>query len=77
MDTVFTRCSLYKCPGDIYAADLYYHNQCMSRYILQYKRRVNLVLDHLADDESHTASGDIFTSAFQSMIAKIDINQNG
>lgn len=44
-DDVYTRCVLFQTPGDVFAADVYYHRNCFSAYILKFKRDVEKLLD--------------------------------
>ena len=53
LDDVFSRCSVFNDPEDIFAADIMYHKNCMSHYLSQYHRRVSMVIDNLeAEDQS-------------------------
>ena len=36
-DDVQTRCILWKTPGDAFAADVIYHKNCLSGYVLKFK----------------------------------------
>ena len=44
-DDIYTKCALCQSPGDVFAADVYYHANCYSSYILQFKRDVEKLLE--------------------------------
>ena len=35
-DEVYQRCIYWKCPGDLYAADVIYHGNCLHKYLLSF-----------------------------------------
>ena len=35
-DSVYIRCILFKSAGDVYAADVMYHNNCLNKYIKKF-----------------------------------------
>ena len=43
-DDVFTRCSLLNKPGDVFAADVLYHKNCLSSYTLKFKRELQVLI---------------------------------
>ena len=43
-DDVNTRCILLQSPGDVFAADVYYHNKCFTAYIIKFKRDIEALL---------------------------------
>ena len=58
-DDVYTKCSLCRSPGDVFAADVYYHTNCYSSYILKFKREVEKLLEddfcnNVKDSETET-----------------------
>lgn len=44
-DNVFARCILYKTVGDIFAAGVVYHKNCMTNFIVKFQRNVNKIFD--------------------------------
>ena len=49
-DEVYTQCIFYQTVGDIYAADILYHTNCMSSYLLKFERdmaRINEICNDL------------------------------
>lgn len=72
-DDVHTRCILYQSPGDVFAADVYYHKNCFSSYILKFKREVERLLES-------DFSGDIKDSDTEKqvnvIIDKLDMTNN-
>ena len=44
-DEVFTRCIPCKTVGDIFAADVMYHKNCNTNYVVKFQRDVREVLD--------------------------------
>ena len=63
-DEVFTRCILCKTVGDIIAADVMYHKNCMTNCIMKFQRDVGEILDD-NDDQCHT---DIVKEKFREMV---------
>jgi len=54
-DDVHTRCALLESPGDVFAADIMYHNNCLSSYILKFKRDIELMTAESEDDFNEDA----------------------
>ena len=50
-DSVYTRCILFKGVGDVYAADVLYHNNCLNRYIKKLWYDVDAVVAFEVDDD--------------------------
>ena len=51
-DDVFTRCALMGKPGDVFAADVLYHRNCLSSYILKFKRELETLIAVMEDDDT-------------------------
>ena len=49
---VFTRCSLMGKPGDVFAADVLYHRNCLNSYILKFKRELETLIAVMEDDDT-------------------------
>ena len=75
-DAVFSRCAIYRNEGDIFAADIMYHNNCMAKYILQYQRKVDLLLTHVEEDDQQLISGDIYEQALKILLEQLNFNEN-
>ena len=72
-DEVFTRCILYKTVGDIFAADVMYHKNCKTNYIMKFQRDVGEILDD-TDDQCHT---DIVKEKFREMVSILELDKEG
>ena len=44
-DVVYTRCALIEKPGDVYAADVMYHKNCLSNYLRKCERELEAILN--------------------------------
>ena len=44
-DEVCDRCILLETAGDIFAADIKYHSNCLSNYLLKFKREVEWIVN--------------------------------
>ena len=74
-DEVYTRCIFYQTVGDIYAADILYHTNCMSSYLLQFERdmaRINEICNEL-DKESN----DLLSAAVDDLCASLELATQG
>ena len=58
-DDVFTRCAVIQNEGDVFAADIMCHSNCLSSYILRLKR----VLRQLITDQDDLVETDIDSEA--------------
>lgn len=74
LDEVYTRCSTYKTKEHIFAADIMSHKICMNRYLLQYQRTVEDIMNY---DDPDAASDDETQEAFRAMLAEIHLGKNG
>lgn len=43
-DDVYTRCILFENFGDVYAADVMYHKNCLSNYLRKFEREIDNIL---------------------------------
>ena len=71
-EEVFTRCILCKAVGDIFAADVMYHKNCMTNY-MKFQRDVGEILDG-KDDQCHT---DIVKEKFREMVSTLELDKEG
>ena len=74
-DAVYTRCVFFKTVGDIYAADIKYHSNCMSGYFLQFERdraKINDICNEL-DKESDL----VLKSAVDDLCASLELASKG
>ena len=46
LDAVHTRTCLYNSKEKLFAADIYSHSQCMNKYLLQYKRDMQVEMEN-------------------------------
>ena len=73
-DDVYKRCVLYEKPGDVYAADLYSHKDCMRKYLLKFNRDARSVLNSMDSvDENETS----IHSAFDNHCSTLDLESKG
>ena len=63
---VFTRCAVTKNEGDVFAVDIMYHSNCLSSYILRFKRE----LPQLINDQNDLDETDIFKNAIKDINLK-------
>ena len=68
-DTVYDRCSLLGNIGDEFAADILYHKNCMSYYIVKFDREVDQLIN--SDD---TVFDNSTEDIFNRVIANLDIS---
>ena len=68
-DTVYGRCSLLGNIGDVFAADILYHKNCMSSYILKFDREVEQLIN--SDDTVFDNSTD---GVFNRFITNLDVS---
>ena len=61
-DNVYTRCVLFESPGDIFPSDVMYHNNCISAYILKFKRELELMSNE--NDDEFSSKSDILINDF-------------
>ena len=43
-DEVFILCILLGSPGDIFAADIMYHKNCLSNYLRKFEREIKMIM---------------------------------
>ena len=46
-DEVMTRCAFVGSAGDVFAADIFYHGNCMRQYLLKYERQVAALFENI------------------------------
>ena len=68
-DTVYNRCSLFGNIGDVFAADILYHKNCMSSYILKFDREVDQLIN--SDD---TVFDNSTEDVFNRVITNLDVS---
>ena len=69
-DDVHTRCVLLESPGDVFAADILYHKNCTSSYILKFKRELELLM---MDDEDNV--DDSVEASFNDVLQTLNLLQ--
>ena len=75
LDDVYTKCSTYKTVEHILAADIVSHKNCMKRYLLQYQRNAEEIINYDDDDEYAGTDSDL-QEAFKKMISHLNIETN-
>ena len=70
-DEVYDGCVLLETGGDIFAADIKYHSNCLSNYLLKFKREVGVELV-VNDEHGFTKNEDIY-QMFRDIIERIDL----
>ena len=68
---VFTRCILCKTLGDIFAADVMYHKNSMTNYIVKFQRHVTKILH---DNDDH-CDNSIKRELFLEMVATLELDK--
>ena len=72
-DCVYGRSSIvYETLGDIFAADIFYHRNCMSQYILTFQRDIEDVMNY--DDTD--ISCDMTQLVFEEMLSTLNLQQH-
>ncbi|KAK4291456.1 hypothetical protein Pmani_035718 [Petrolisthes manimaculis] len=46
-DEVKTRCAFLDTAGDVFAADVFYHGNCLRQYLLKYKRQIDALFENI------------------------------
>ena len=67
-DDVYTRCVLMHNPGDVYAADVMYHSNCLSSYILKFTCDIESLLEY--DEE---VDDGFVKNLFEDLAANLDL----
>ena len=73
-DSVQTRIIFMKTVGDVFAADIMYHNNCLIKYFMQFQRDVDALMEINFDDPDQIP---LVESTFRSFINEIDITKRG
>lgn len=66
-DDVDKRCVFLETVGDIFAADLVYHSNCLSNYILRFKRDIELLMNDKDDLDEAEGSDKIFKDLMENL----------
>ena len=74
LDKVYTRCATYKTIGDIFSADIYSHKNCMKRYLLQYQRNADELMQ---EDDLGADSDNELHEAFNKMTGELNLATSG
>ena len=46
-DDVKTRCAFLDTPGDVFAADVFCHGNCLWQYLLKYNRQIDALFENI------------------------------
>ena len=49
---VKTRCIFLKTPGDVFAADMFYHSNCLRTYFRPFEKKCDAVLKNIAQSNN-------------------------
>ena len=71
-DCIYTRC-LYQTVGDLFAADLMYHSNCMSNYILKFRRELQEIID-VEDEQEENQRVQV---VFLEIVAELELDKRG
>ena len=71
-DEIFTRCLLFGSPGDIFAADIMYHKNCLSNYLRKFEREVEMIMNPPLDGAKNVE----ITNIFQEFVKTINIKNH-
>ena len=71
-DEVFTRCILLGSPGDIFAADIMYHKNCLSNYLRKFERKVEMIMNPSLDSAENVE----IINIFQEFVRTINIKNH-
>ena len=71
-DDVFTRWAVIQNEGDVFAADINYHSNCLSSYILYFKGELRKLINHQDDLDETDIDGEakIFENAIKDINLK-------
>ena len=64
-DDTYRRCIVLETPGDVFAADILYHSNCLSNYLLKFKREVELIIDGKDDLDIDEKTDAVFKEVLQ------------
>ena len=67
---VFTRCILLGSAGDIFAANIMHHKNCLSNYLRKFEREVEMIVNPPLDSAENVE----ITNTFQEFLRTININ---
>ena len=71
-DEVFARCILLGIPGDIFAANIMYHKNCLLNYLRKFEREVEMIMNPPLDSAENVE----ITNIFQELIRTINIKNH-
>lgn len=70
-DDVHTRCIYLESPDDVFAADIMYHNHCLSGYLLKFKREIESMMAESDNDDV-----DDVKETIDNFISKLEMTTN-
>ena len=73
-DDVYTRLVFMQEIGDVFAADVMYHKKCMNKYIKQFQRDVEKLMEVDFDNEGNE---DVVIKEFNELVSTLDIKTTG
>ena len=72
LDAVHTRTCLYNSKEKLFAADIYSHSQCMNKYLLQYKRDMQVEMEN-----SPKIYGENIKKEFNTFVNTLELDKKG
>ena len=69
---MYTQCLLLKSVGDVYAADVMFHKNCLNKYLKKFQYDVQALMESKFGDD-----GPQLEEMFQEVIASMDIEKHG
>ena len=75
-DDVHRRCIFCTTAGDVFAADIYYHDNCLKGYFSKFDRDLKKVND-FNNNASEGDSCDELTNAFDELCSRLDLDSQG
>ena len=72
LDAVHTRTCLYNSKEKLFAADIYSHSQCMNKFLLQYKRDMQVEMEN-----SPKIYGENIKKEFNTFVNTLELDKKG
>ena len=76
-DKVYDKCILYKTTGDVLAADIYAHKNCMKKYIKKYLVSIEELLQTFHDVEREEVKASEAQIAIDELCLSLDLDNKG
>ena len=76
-DDVYQRCVFCKQPGDVFAADVLYHSNCLSAYLLKFDRELEKVNEYCVNASSGDTDSDELSKAVNDLCSQLNLDTHG